>query len=64
MLPTEIGQAAAYEAYRQITYNFASYSPLLSSFERRKEALMGMAVAEGAHRRVHIALQLYSQCIV
>ncbi|KAI0321060.1 hypothetical protein OF83DRAFT_1081182 [Amylostereum chailletii] len=47
MLPAEIGCAAAYEAYRQFTYNLASYSHLFSSHERRRDALTGLAVAEG-----------------
>ena len=47
MMPMEIGAAAAYEAYRQIKYGHNVYSFLYSDFERQREALRALAVAEG-----------------
>jgi len=47
MSPTEIGHAAAYEAYRTWTHNSSIHEPLSSDFERQREALIGLAVAEG-----------------
>jgi hypothetical protein len=47
MMPLEIGAAAAYEAYRQIKYGHNVYSFLYSDFERQREALRALAVAEG-----------------
>lgn len=47
MQPLEIGAAAAYEAYRQIKYGQNVYNFLYSDFERQREALHAMAIAEG-----------------
>jgi hypothetical protein len=49
MLPQEIGAAAAYEAYRQIKYGHSMFQFLHSDYERQREALRGLAVAEGKH---------------
>ncbi|KAK0438702.1 uncharacterized protein EV420DRAFT_1644631 [Desarmillaria tabescens] len=46
MLPQEIGHAAAYEAYRTWIHNSSIYEPLSGDFERQREALIGLAVAE------------------
>jgi hypothetical protein len=46
MLPQEVGAAAAYEAYRQIKYGSNMYQFLYSDYERQREALRGLAVAE------------------
>lgn len=43
----EIGAAAAYEAYRQLKYGHNVYSFLYSDFERQREALRALAIAEG-----------------
>lgn len=49
MLPTEIGYAAAYEAYRiYIHHNARLYESLYSRPERQREALVATAVAEGS----------------
>jgi hypothetical protein len=47
MMPEEIGAAAAYEAYREMKYSSSMYNFLYSDFERHREALRGMAIAEG-----------------
>ncbi|KAH9963436.1 hypothetical protein BGW80DRAFT_1351803 [Lactifluus volemus] len=46
MMPEEIGAAAAYEAYREMKYSSSMYNFLYSDFERHREALRGMAIAE------------------
>ncbi|KAF9071039.1 hypothetical protein BDP27DRAFT_1322680 [Rhodocollybia butyracea] len=46
MLPAEIGHAAAYEAYRKWIHHSSMYEPLSADFERQREALIGLAVAE------------------
>jgi hypothetical protein len=46
MLPAEIGAAGAYEAYRQYCYNI-SQSRQLNALDARRDALLGLAVAEG-----------------
>ncbi|KAI0044351.1 hypothetical protein FA95DRAFT_1681271 [Auriscalpium vulgare] len=48
MMPNEIGSAAAYEAFRQFRYNSSAYSYVLDDYERQREALAGLAVAEVA----------------
>ncbi|KAK0241982.1 hypothetical protein EDD85DRAFT_422283 [Armillaria nabsnona] len=48
MLPQEIGHAAAYEAYRTWIHNSSIYEPLSGDFERQREALIGLAVAESS----------------
>lgn len=50
MQPTEIGHAAAYEAYRTWTQNSSMYEPLSGDVERQREGLIGLAVAEGKSR--------------
>jgi hypothetical protein len=47
MQPHEIGHAAAYEAYRTWIHNSSIYEPLSGDIERQREALTGLAVAEG-----------------
>ncbi|KAJ7039233.1 hypothetical protein C8F04DRAFT_1255373 [Mycena alexandri] len=47
MQPTEIGHAAAYEAYRTWTHNSSMYEPM-SDIERQREGLIGLAVAEAS----------------
>ena len=51
MLPSELGSAAAYEAYRYWKYQHPLYEPLDGNRERERDAMMGMAVAEGAFAR-------------
>jgi len=46
MPPQEVGAAAAYEAYRQIKYGTSMYQFLYSDYERQREALQGLAIAE------------------
>lgn len=47
MMPQEIGIAAAYEAYRQIKYSTNVYNYLYTDYERQREAMRGLAIAEG-----------------
>jgi len=58
MMPMEIGAAAAYEAYRQIKYGHNVYSFLYSDFERQREALRALAVAEGVCYHNHTSLSI------
>lgn len=51
MLPAEIGQAAAYEAYRTWIHNSSIYEPLRDDSERQRDALIGLAIAEGHFER-------------
>ncbi|KAJ8453717.1 hypothetical protein ONZ51_g13441 [Trametes cubensis] len=46
LLPTDIGAAAAYEAYRTWKYNPSLYEPLGMDSVRLREGLVGMAIAE------------------
>jgi hypothetical protein len=55
MMPMEIGAAAAYEAYRQVKYGHNVYSFLYSDFERQREALRALAIAEGVWRTIFVA---------
>jgi hypothetical protein len=48
MSPSEIGSAAAYEAYRTWLHNSSIYEPLSGDYERQREGLIGLAIAEGA----------------
>ncbi|KAF4567761.1 hypothetical protein EYR40_006768 [Pleurotus pulmonarius] len=48
MRPTEIGHAAAYEAYRTWIHNSSIYEPLSGDLERQREGLIGLAIAEAA----------------
>jgi len=47
LAPNELGHAAAYEAYRTWIHNSFIYEPLSGDIERQREALTGLAVAEG-----------------
>jgi len=46
-MPQEIGAAAAYEAYRQIKYGTNAYEFLYGDYELQRDALRGLAIAEG-----------------
>ncbi|KAJ7594726.1 hypothetical protein C8J56DRAFT_927495 [Mycena floridula] len=46
--PSEIGHAAAYEAYRSWMHNSSMRDPLGGDFERQRDALIGLAVGEAA----------------
>ncbi|KAJ7755715.1 hypothetical protein DFH07DRAFT_821558 [Mycena maculata] len=48
MLPSEIGHAAAYEAYRTWIHNSSMSEPLSGDVERQREGLAGLAVAEAS----------------
>ena len=54
MQPHEIGHAAAYEAYRTWIHNSSIYEPLSGDIERQREALTGLAVAEGPFLDPHV----------
>ena len=47
VLPTDIGAAAAYEAYRTWKHNSFLYEPLSADRVQQREGLIGMAIAEG-----------------
>jgi hypothetical protein len=47
MLPSDIGHAAAYEAYRTWLHNRSIYEPLSGDEHRQREGLIGLAIAEG-----------------
>lgn len=47
MMPTEIGYAAAYEAYRTWIHNSSIYEPLSGDVDRQREGMVGLAVGEG-----------------
>ena len=48
LLPADIGFAAAYEAYRYWKHhNRMLFEPLAGVIEREREALVGLAIAEG-----------------
>jgi len=46
MMPQEIGIAAAYEAYRQIKYSTNVYQNVYTDYERQREAMRAIAIAE------------------
>ncbi|KAL0956120.1 hypothetical protein HGRIS_002287 [Hohenbuehelia grisea] len=48
MQPSEIGHAAAYEAYRTWIHNSSIYEPISGDLERQREGLIGLSVAEAA----------------
>ena len=50
MLPSELGHAAAYEAYRTWIHNSSMYEPLSGDIDRQREGLIGLAMAEGDNR--------------
>ena len=57
LLPNEVGAAAAYEAWRQYRHTLSHYD-YLNPYDRRQEAMHGLAVAEGEfflHRGFHLA---------
>jgi len=45
-MPQEVGAAAAYEAYRQIKYGSSMYQFLYGDYDRHREALRALAIAE------------------
>ena len=48
MLPSDVGAAAAYEAWRNWKHHYGIYGqPLGSDRDRQREALIGMAIGEG-----------------
>lgn len=47
MSPSEVGHAAAYEAYRTWLHNTSLREPLSGDLDRQREGLAGLAVAEG-----------------
>ena len=47
MLPEEVGAAAAYEAWRYWQTHTTLAEPLGGNLERQREALVGIAVADG-----------------
>jgi hypothetical protein len=47
MAPIELGAAAGYEAYRNFMHNSSIYEPLIPDDYRQREAIVGLAVAEG-----------------
>lgn len=49
MSPEEMGHAAAYEAYRTWIHNKYIYEPIGGDIERQREALTGLAIAEGEY---------------
>jgi len=49
LAPEELGHAAAYEAYRTWIHNSSMHEPLSGDIERQREALTGLAVAEGSY---------------
>ncbi len=55
MSPVEIGQAAAYEAYKTWLRDSAIYE-IVGERERQREGLVGIAVAEGLDHPVHLAV--------
>ena len=48
VLPSDIGAAAAYEAYRTWKHNSFLYEPLGANRQAQREGLIGMAIGEGA----------------
>jgi len=46
MMPQEVGAAAAYEAYRQIKYGSSMYQFLYGDYDRHRDALRALAIAE------------------
>lgn len=57
MGPQEVGAAAAYEAYRQIKYGSGMYQVLYGDYDRQREALRGLAIAEGIYRPHHLIVR-------
>lgn len=47
MTPYDMGHAAAYEAFRTWIHNSSIYEPLSADRGRQREALIGLAIAEG-----------------
>ena len=58
MSPEEIGHAAAYEAYRTWIHNRSMYEPFVDDIERQREALTGLAVAEGGFESSQLSILL------
>lgn len=69
MTPEEIGHAAAYESYRTWIHNRSMYQHFHDDIERQREALTGLAVAEGGqyillgHSQSHPSHQLLDYSI-
>ena len=47
LTPDELGYASAYEAYRVWIHNADIVQPISGDPERQREAMIGLAVAEG-----------------
>lgn len=48
MLPSDVGAAAAYEAWRNWKYHYGVYGqPIADDPERQRDALIGLATSEG-----------------
>jgi len=47
LIPNEIGHAAGYEAYRLYIHNGPLWEGMMNDFERVREALAAIAIAEG-----------------
>ena len=48
MLPSEVGAAAAYEAWRNWKHHYGVYGqPIADDRERQRDALIGLATSEG-----------------
>ena len=66
MLPSDIGAAAAYESWRSWRTHYGIMAqPLSGDRERQREALIGLAVAEGMlpHRTFIFSLHLINSYI-
>lgn len=49
MAASDLGHAAAYEAYRTWMHSSYLYEPLSGDIERQREGLVGLAIAEGIY---------------
>jgi hypothetical protein len=62
-MPQEIGIAAAYEAYRQIKYSTNVYQNLYTDYERQREAMRALAIAEGMSLSLSISLSFMTHVV-
>ena len=62
-MPQEVGIAAAYEAYRQIKYSTNVYQNLYTDYERQREAMRALAIAEGMSLSRLIPLSLTTHVV-
>lgn len=63
LLPAELGGAAGYEAMRLWEHHNSVYrSPLMDDREREREALVGLAIAEGNYRFPYAPIYLIRIC--